>query len=580
MAGSKILVLGGTGPAGICLLRELVYRKHETVVYARNPSKIDEDLASNELLEIIKGEMDDLVSLSTAMSKARVVISLLGPSITSKIESPTLFADMYTKSVFPLMRQHGVRRIWAMGTISISQPNDHRTLFTTAMVLFVRIFANTAYQNVLNIRDAFEKHAEGLDWTVYRIAMIPGGQDEDSWWEDRDDGDSFVGWVGEAGWTNSQKRGSLARWLVDAAEACPRSSFSANTGWKMATGSKLAIIPKMEQSPSVKNDELKNNVQSISTETDSSVLPNAAPEDDAKPVIDPELLDSELQLVSSLAKLQKLEEMIHQLRTLLPGRLLEPLTSIINPKVAAANGMPRSPQELFNQLSQSARDGVGEVNDFKALWRSKEMKGVWERVDTLIYENSGQLLQSNGMWQDDYGEMLQDIQKQDAVRQEQLQRAKEEQERSQLQSAAGGWKALVDQYSQTGINGLRVIPGKSDSFGVLLTKVGLAFKIQAIGTGQEGVPDFNVSSRAPSGEPTNVETAVLDCLNSRPRKWDLDFLLGMISSYSNIFQTPCVKCNKVQDKSANLPILRRLKSNETQPNQQPTFEAYHAKCLN
>jgi putative NADH-flavin reductase len=52
MAGSKILVLGGTGPAGICLLRELVYRKHATIVYARNPSKIPEDLANHELIEV------------------------------------------------------------------------------------------------------------------------------------------------------------------------------------------------------------------------------------------------------------------------------------------------------------------------------------------------------------------------------------------------------------------------------------------------------------------------------------------------------------------------------------------------
>lgn len=52
MAGSKILVLGGTGPAGICLIRELAYRKHDTVVYARNPSKVPEDLASNPLVQV------------------------------------------------------------------------------------------------------------------------------------------------------------------------------------------------------------------------------------------------------------------------------------------------------------------------------------------------------------------------------------------------------------------------------------------------------------------------------------------------------------------------------------------------
>lgn len=52
MAPTKVLVLGATGPAGICLLRELLYRQHETVAYVRNPSKIPEDLSSNPLLEV------------------------------------------------------------------------------------------------------------------------------------------------------------------------------------------------------------------------------------------------------------------------------------------------------------------------------------------------------------------------------------------------------------------------------------------------------------------------------------------------------------------------------------------------
>jgi uncharacterized protein YbjT (DUF2867 family) len=52
MAGDKILVLGGTGPAGICLLRELVFQKHPTVVYARRPDKVPADVASNDLIEV------------------------------------------------------------------------------------------------------------------------------------------------------------------------------------------------------------------------------------------------------------------------------------------------------------------------------------------------------------------------------------------------------------------------------------------------------------------------------------------------------------------------------------------------
>ncbi|KAL4983260.1 mediator complex subunit 27-domain-containing protein [Aspergillus falconensis] len=581
MAGSKILVLGGTGPAGICLLRELVYRKHETIVYARNPSKIDDDLLSNEFLEIIKGGFveDDLPSLSAVMARTKLVISLLGPNITTTMSKHTLFADIYKTVVFPLMREHGVRRIFAMGTPSISRPEDHWTLFTSIVIPAVRILAHFAYANVRAIGDAFEHHADGLSWTVFRIAGIPGNHDEESWRRDREDGEVFVGWVGEKGWTRSQRRGSLARWLVDAAEGGADEWIG--NAWEMAASSRLAVVlPKIEQSPSVKVDELKNDNNSAMVEPISTVAPNAAPDDDVEAVIDPELLETELQLVSSLAKLQKLEEMIHQLRTLLPERLLEPLAPIVNPKAAAAVGIPNSPQALHQRLSQSACGGVREVEDFKAMWRGREMKAVWERIDTLINENAGQLLQSNGMWQDDYNQILQDIAKHDNIRKEQQRKAKEEQERSQLQSAEGGWKAIVDKYAQADIPGMRVLPTKSDSsFVVLLPKVGLAFKVNAISTGQEGVPEFNVSSKTSSGEPASkVETAVLSCLNARPRNWDLNFLFGMISSYSNIFQTTCTKCGKMQDQTANLPTLRRPKITEPQTDQPPTFEAYHATC--
>lgn len=51
MAASNILVLGATGPAGICVLRELLLRHHPTVAYVRNASKLPDDLLKNPLLK-------------------------------------------------------------------------------------------------------------------------------------------------------------------------------------------------------------------------------------------------------------------------------------------------------------------------------------------------------------------------------------------------------------------------------------------------------------------------------------------------------------------------------------------------
>ncbi|KAH7133645.1 hypothetical protein EDB81DRAFT_109173 [Dactylonectria macrodidyma] len=217
MGGTSILVLGGTGPAGICLLRELLHRGHPTIAYARSPAKIPEDLSSNPLLQVVQGDMTDIPKLSSAVAQSGAIISLLGPN-SLRVSDPHLFADMYSKSVFPLMREHSVSRILAMGTVSISQPQDHFSWISWFLVLLVRVVANIAYRNVLNIAHVFENEATGLDWTVFRIAGIPGGSDEASWRKDRLDGDTFVGWLAHDGWSVRQKRAALARWLVDAVE--------------------------------------------------------------------------------------------------------------------------------------------------------------------------------------------------------------------------------------------------------------------------------------------------------------------------------------------------------------------------
>lgn len=161
--------------------------------------------------------MSDNPALSTAMARSSVVISLLGPNIKDKNIGPSLFADIYRESVFPLMKQHGVKRVVAMGTLSIRQPDDRWTFFQTMLTVVMPLFAGAVYRNMLNLADLFEKKAEDLDWTVFRIAQIPGDSDEASWRRDRE-GALFTGPVGEKGWSSSVQRAGLARWLVDAAE--------------------------------------------------------------------------------------------------------------------------------------------------------------------------------------------------------------------------------------------------------------------------------------------------------------------------------------------------------------------------
>lgn len=167
-------------------------------------------------MQVVKGELSDRGALSTAISQSRVILSLMGPN-TLLYVNPTMYTDFY-ESVFQLMREHGVQRIFAMSTLSIWQPEDEFSLVRLALVTLVFVVAHFGWRTARAIGRVFEERATSLDWTVFRIAGIPGGFSEADWKNDREDGEAFEGWIGQKGWSPQQKRAALARWLVDAAE--------------------------------------------------------------------------------------------------------------------------------------------------------------------------------------------------------------------------------------------------------------------------------------------------------------------------------------------------------------------------
>lgn len=274
--------------------------------------------------------------------------------------------------------------------------------------------------------------------------------------------------------------------------------------------------------------------------------------------------NSERQLVSSLWKLQELEakvsyistpqrpiqwkrvflisllcslfantEQIHQLRTLLPDRLLAPLIPIVNPRRAGPNRpVPKSPQMLYEQLSQAARDGVTEVEDFVSAWQSPEMRAVWARMDEKMKECDGDYPQPSGIWEHDYDKVLEELDKEEHTSQRRHKKTEEEQSRAQALSA-GGWKGVVESFKQKGLSGVRILLSKNeDVITVVLLKAGMSFDIQEIhGQEEDGKVEWRVSNKQYPGKPkTKLETSVSICLNLRPRKWDLGYLLVSTSS--------------------------------------------------
>ncbi|KAH6637323.1 hypothetical protein F5144DRAFT_629232 [Chaetomium tenue] len=229
MAGDAVLVLGATGPSGICVVRELLHRNHRTIAYVRSPEKIPDDLKSNPLLEIATGTIESPSLASTiARTHPTTITSLLGPtssSLGNPFGPPLPYPAQYAEHILPAAREHGVRRILALCTISYVTQDDESNWTRAGLRGLVRGLIPRGYQAMVEIAGVFEREAvvaeggllEGVDWVLMRVGGLVGGAEDMAWRVDREVGGVYAGVVGKE-WTASVKRGRLARWCVDWAE--------------------------------------------------------------------------------------------------------------------------------------------------------------------------------------------------------------------------------------------------------------------------------------------------------------------------------------------------------------------------
>ncbi|KAI5796411.1 hypothetical protein EDC01DRAFT_651427 [Geopyxis carbonaria] len=215
MSPKKIFLLGATGGSGLCTISAALSAGHTVTAYVRTPSKIPAALTSHPRLRVITGTLGEVDKLQAALAGQDVVISLLGPPMSemgawllSWSQSGTMFADTY-RDVVAGMKIHGVKRILAMGTVSITEARDRGSWARAAMVWVVWALAHRAWENVVNVGKYFDglSKEDGVEWTVYRLGGVLDG----------DKGDVVAGWVGDGETTLSVRRQELGEWLVEEA---------------------------------------------------------------------------------------------------------------------------------------------------------------------------------------------------------------------------------------------------------------------------------------------------------------------------------------------------------------------------
>ncbi|OJD20473.1 hypothetical protein ACJ73_08191 [Blastomyces percursus] len=291
--------------------------------------------------------------------------------------------------------------------------------------------------------------------------------------------------------------------------------------------------------------------------------------------------DSERKLVTALSMLQQMEAKIHGLRTLVPNRLLSPLIPIVHPDIRTP--IPKSPQEMFEQLSQTARDGVAEVENIKSEWRSPDMMAIWDRIDQILAESGGEHPPLTGMWERDYDGILKAINKEEQEEKKQKSRLEEEEEKIRVASSESGWKVVVEKYKKKDVPITINVPLPADDngrFSVVIQKLSLQFYVlQGPSYDSKGPGEWQVMI-VPRGNTSKMETEILDCVRSRERKWDLRYLLDMLCSYADIKKTRCLNCAKLTNINAQLPTVRKSTQIEIADNKTAfAWNAYHPGCL-
>ena len=201
----RLLILGGTGPAGIKLIEEALAASHTVVVYARSPRKIPDAIATNPAVTVVEGQLTDAEKLTEAMQSVDAVLSALGPvaKMGPFYASDTPLAHAYSL-IIDVMKKQGVRRLIALGTPSMKDENDHFSFIMSTLVSGVALLAHNAYNDIVAVGKVIRSEGAELEWTIVRVPLLTN----------YDNKEVVAGYVGDGVTGVTLARAGFARFVV------------------------------------------------------------------------------------------------------------------------------------------------------------------------------------------------------------------------------------------------------------------------------------------------------------------------------------------------------------------------------
>ncbi|ETS79657.1 hypothetical protein PFICI_09510 [Pestalotiopsis fici W106-1] len=203
MARGRLLVLGATGATGQLVVQQALEKGWQVTTYGRRTLP---EHANNADITTFEGALDDEPSLCTAISGQDVIISLVGPSgITAT--ATEVFVPAY-KLILSTMRREGVKRIIALSTFSVQDPNDQFSLSRWLAVTALWAMANKVWKTVVGVSQVFGEEGDQIDWTLFRVGFLANGPPMKV----------VDGYVGDGTLGLYLRRADIAAWTLSQAE--------------------------------------------------------------------------------------------------------------------------------------------------------------------------------------------------------------------------------------------------------------------------------------------------------------------------------------------------------------------------
>ncbi|KAL8762621.1 MAG: hypothetical protein Q9184_001422 [Pyrenodesmia sp. 2 TL-2023] len=264
------------------------------------------------------------------------------------------------------------------------------------------------------------------------------------------------------------------------------------------------------------------------------------------------MLDSqwnEAQIESALARLQEMHAQLRLLRDAVP-RLIDPML-VQQP----------SPEDLYSTFATNVTTIKSDVKDFSITFQNSESQEILQKAEKSRAESKEDI----PSWRVTEHEGWLDVRGVD----------------TSMDIAMGGMNGAdpdADQEASIDLDYLRAATERSQkanpSVDFSLDEKSNMIKVECKPSPRQGSV-YTVTT----SEKTNTHAAIVKAINARTKPKNLEHLLEMLASYTDIRSRRCSKCQRLLDPNAQFPIVRsKKKTKQSDGHYRLAWEAYHTSC--